>query len=360
MIKKIYMIAGEPSGDFLGSDIIKSIREKSKNIELKIVGGKLMESSGFKSLFDIKEISVGGITEIIPHIFKIKRLIKKTADDIIKNNPDVVLTIDSPGFCFRVTKIIRKLAPHIKLVHLVAPSVWAWRPKRAKKLSKSYDKLLTLFDFEPPYFTKYGLDTEFVGHQAAINFEPTDEPKDDILLIMPGSRTQEIKSLLPIFVEAAIAMKQKRIVIPTLPHLVELIKSMIPNHFEIITNEEEKKAMYQQAKLAIVASGTATLQLALSGCPMVVCYKLSNLTYRIVKTLVKTKFISLVNIILDSNIVPELIQDDCNSEKISEIVRSLDYELQLHNFAQLKNKLLNNNISPADNVAEILLLTDRV
>ena len=355
MIKKIYMIAGEPSGDFLGSDIIESIKKKSTNIELKIVGGRLMESYGFQSLFNIKEISVGGIIEVIPHIFKIKKLIKKTVQDILMFNPDIILTIDSPGFCFRVSKTIKKLEPHIKLVHLVAPSVWAWRPKRAKKISNLYDKLLTLFEFEPPYFTKYGLDTEFVGHQAAINFEPTDKLKDDILLIMPGSRTQEIKSLLPIFVEASKSMRQKKIVIPTLPHLVELIKSIAPNNFEIITDENEKKSLYKNSKLAIVASGTATLQLALSGCPMIVCYKLSNFTFKIVKMLIKTRFISLVNIISNKEIVPELIQNDCNSKKIEEIAKNLNPELQLQNFVHLKNKLLNNNISPSDRIAEIII-----
>ena len=355
-MKKLYVIAGEPSGDFLGAGIISELM-KIENLQIFGIGGKLMENAGLQSLFDIKEISVGGIFEVIPHIFKIKRLIEKTLDDVINKNPDILLTIDSPGFCFRIARIVKKRNPKIKLVHLVAPSVWAWRPNRAKKLARLYDHLLTLFDFEPPYFTKYGLPTTFVGHSAIEYFKESAMEKENLLLILPGSRDQEIKSLLPIFLEASRHLNFERIVIPTLPHLESLIRSIVGNDsvIEIVSEEIKKNQLFQRAKCAIVASGTATLQLALSGCPMVVCYKLASLSYHIMKLMVKVPYISLVNLILNKKVVPELIQNDCDSEKISKAINSLDFEKQREDFRNLRKKLQPENLNPTAKISKILI-----
>ena len=348
----IFIIAGEPSGDFLGASVVRILKEK--NIEISGVGGKLMENAGMRSLFDIKEISVGGIVEIIPHILKIKKLIKKTADEILKCKPKVVLTIDSPGFCFRVAKIVRRKNPNIKIVHLVAPSVWAWRPKRAKHIAKLYDHLLTLFDFEPGYFEKEGLKTTFVGHPAIETFSFSDNDKDDTLLLMPGSRVQEIKSLLPIFVNVSKKLGVKNIVIPTLPHLLPLINSLAPG-IKTETDENKKREIYRTSKLAIIASGTASLQLALCGCPMVVCYKISNISYKIIKKLIKIRYISLVNIIFDKPIIPELIQDECNVDSIIKSIRSVDNKKQLGYFKDLHMRLQNGMNKPSEKIVEILL-----
>jgi lipid-A-disaccharide synthase len=356
-MKKIYIIAGEASGDFLGAGVIRELKKNLKDIEIIGVGGPLMDAEGLKkSLFDIKEISVGGLFEIIPHILKIKRLINKTVEDILETKPEVLLTIDSPGFSFRVTKMLRKQKTNIKMVHLVAPSVWAWRKGRAKKISKLYDELLTLFDFEPKYFIKHGLKATFVGHAAIEKFDETEKQREDILLLMPGSRVQEIKSLLPIFVEASKTMSFSRIVIPTLKHLEPLINTIVgQKKIEIISEENEKIKLYQTAKLAIVASGTATLELALTGCPMIVCYKLSNITYKILKMLVKVKYISLVNIILNKAVVPELIQSDCNSHKILETFNNLDRKVQMSSFKQIRRRLISKDrIFPSEKVANIL------
>ncbi|MDO4975043.1 MAG: lipid-A-disaccharide synthase, partial [Alphaproteobacteria bacterium] len=222
-MKKIYIIAGEPSGDFLGACVLQEL-QKYSDFEIFGVGGNLMKTKGLKSLFDIKEISVGGLVEVIPHIFHIKTLINKTVNDIIAKNPDVLFTIDSPGFCFRVAKLVRKKNPNIKLIHLVAPSVWAWRQGRAKGISKLYDHLLTLFDFEPKYFTKFGLKTTFVGHPAIEYFEENDYSKEDTLLLLPGSRKQEIESLLPIFLNVSEKLSFEKIIIPTLPSLLPILK----------------------------------------------------------------------------------------------------------------------------------------
>lgn len=354
-MKRLYIIAGEPSGDFLGAGVLRELKKDSK-LEINGVGGGLMESAGLKSLFDIKGISVGGLWEVLPHIFKIKKIINDTVDDILKTNPDILFTIDSPGFCLRVAKLIKKKNPKIKLVHLVAPSVWAWRSKRAAKLAKLYDHLLTLFDFEPKYFTKHGLDTTFVGHPAIEMFEESPEIKSDDVLILPGSRTQEIKSLLPIFVESLKNVNAKRFVIPTLPHLEPAIRSLTKDlKIDIVSDETEKINLYKSAKFAIVASGTATLQLALSGCPMIVCYRLSKITYKIVKSLVKVKYISLVNIILNKTVVPELIQDECNSKSIANAVKLLDSLHQIEEFRNLRSRLKPIDSNPSKKIAETIL-----
>ena len=353
-MKRIYIIAGEPSGELLGAGIIEKLRQAG--IEIFGVGGDLMQTQGLHSLFNINEISVGGIFEVIPHLIRIRQLIKNTVEDIIEKQPEVLLTIDSPGFCFRVAKIVKKLNPKINIVHLVAPSVWAWRSNRAKRMVKFCDHLLTLFEFEPPFFTKYGLKATFVGHPSIEIFtESGNKKKTNTLLILPGSRSQEIKSLLPIFLKSSEMLNFKNIVIPTLPHLESLVRSIIGDRkIEITANENKKLELFKSAKCAIVASGTATLQLALSGCPMVVCYRLSPLSYRIVKSLIKVKFISLVNLISNHSIVPELIQSDCNPEKIAQAIKNLNFKEQTNSFRGLRSKLRAGSQNPTDAIAIIL------
>ncbi len=354
-MKKLYVIAGEPSGDYLGAKVISQINSLSE-VKISGVGGELMRQSGLDSLIDIQQISIGGILEIVPQLFKIKRLINHVVADILQTNPDVLLTIDSPGFCFRIATLVRKRNPNIKLVHLVAPSVWAWRKKRAKKLAKLYDQLLTLFDFEPPYFQKYGLKTTFVGHVAIEEFEGNDATKQDALLILPGSRKQEIQMLLPIFMQSLKYFNFERIVIPTLPHLEKLIKESVKGtNIEIISDEKQKIELFRRAKCAIVASGTATLQLALSGCPMVCCYRLSAPSYHIIKSMIKVKYISLVNIILNSPVIPELIQNECNATSIAKAIKTLDCKAQIACFRHIRQHLLSGAVAPSRKIAEIIL-----
>lgn len=349
-MKKIYIIAGEPSGDMLGAEIVARLKQIN-GLEIIGIGGELMKNAGITSLIDIKEISVGGLFEVLRHIKRINNLINHTVEDILRRKPDLLFTIDSPGFCFRVAKLVRKKDPHIKLVHFVAPSVWAWRPRRAKNISKIYDHLLTLFDFEPKYFEKYGLATTFVGHPAIEQYNFGADERKDLLLLMPGSRAQEIKTLLPIFIESLKYLNFQTVVIPTISSLKPLVEKFVGGReIKIISDEEQKKALFQEARCAVVASGTATLQLALSGCPMVVCYKLNSLSFHIIKFLAKVKFISLVNIIMNRSIVPELIQLDCTPKTIADIINSLNYSNQIKSFKLLKNKLQNGVYKPLDNI----------
>ncbi|MDR0744433.1 MAG: lipid-A-disaccharide synthase, partial [Holosporales bacterium] len=339
---KIYIIAGESSGDFLGAEILKKL--KKMNCTISIIGGELMEMQCGASLFDISEISVGGITEIIPHIYRIKQLINKAIQDILSKDIDVLLTIDSPDFNFRIAKAVKKHNKKIRLIHLVAPTVWAWREKRAKKIASIYHQLLTLFDFEPAYFEKYGLKTTFVGHPFAQCFHKTSCKKEELILLLPGSRSQEIKTLLPIFLKA-IQNRAEQIIIPTLPSQQNLVRSIIGERkILIVSSEEQKNELFRVAKFAIVASGTATLQLALSHCPMIVCYKLSNITYLILKKLVHLKHISLVNILLNRNAVPELIQNDCTPSNISACITSTCFAKQLSAFDELPKHITNQDV----------------
>ncbi|MDR0695752.1 MAG: lipid-A-disaccharide synthase [Holosporales bacterium] len=371
---KLYIIAGEASGDLLGSSVMRALRSKmakkeavvqKQELEIVGIGGALMRECGLKSLFEIWELAVGGITEAIPHIFKIRQLIKKTAQDIINKAPDIVLTIDSPEFCFRVVKLVRQSRRDIRLIHLVAPSVWAWRPWRARQVAKIYDHLLTLFEFEPPYFNKYGLKTTFVGHPIVESCCEIHGVKDDVLLLMPGSRRQEVKQLLVKFIRAAsqigIKIGIKRVVVPTLPHIESYVRryiESIPSEIKIetITNNADKEKLYKTAKLAIVAGGTATLQLTLFGCPMIVCYRLSWLSYAIIRPMVRVRYISLVNIIANQSIVPELVQRDCSVDNIIKTAADLDYQQQLRDFDEFSQRLRPGPIElPSEKIASIIL-----
>lgn len=362
---KVYIIAGEASGDLLGASAMQAINRSGRPHEIVGVGGDFMRQCGLKSFFEIWQLSVGGITEAIPHIFKIKDLIKKTAQNIIDEAPDVVLTIDSPEFCFRVVKLVRQINKDIRMIHLVAPTVWAWRPWRARQVAKLYDHLLTLFEFEPPYFTKCGLKTTYVGHPIVESWGEIQEAKDDVLLLMPGSRRQEIKQLLGRLLKAAPQIGIKRVVVPTLQHVERYVRNCIESvpktaisglQIEVITDNAEKERLYRTAQLAVVAAGTATLQLAISGCPMIVCYRLSWLSYAIIRPLVSIKHIALVNIIAGRVIVPELVQGICSSDTIAKAAAGLDYNQQLRDFKEFAQKLRPNpDESPSKKIANIIL-----
>jgi len=371
-MKKIYFIAGEASGDFVGGRIIGNLKN-NKELEIIGVGGKNMQDAGMaKSLFPISEINLMGFFEVIPHIFKIKKLISKTIEDIINKKPDLLITIDSPGFTFRVAKQVRKLLPKLKMIHVVAPSVWAYKEGRATKYARIYDCLFALLPFEPPYFTKVGLDCRYIGHpimeqkfysdKAALREEfkiqhtlensrqegLQDEPIKDtkileqkqdlqnllvdndikILCVTLGSRKGEILRHLPIF-------------IPSIEKVYEDYKSLLviftlanPDHEVIIKPFLEKVRFnyllscdrlknYAVSDLALAKSGTNTLEIATSGTPMVVAYKVNIFSFLIIRALIKIKYVTLINIIAGREIIPEFIQFDCNAFLISSKLKEL-------------------------------------
>lgn len=338
MTKRIFIIAGEASGDFLGAQLLQSLRNLHPACEIAGIGGQQMQAQGLSSLFPMADISLYGLFELIPHLFKVLKRIKQTKEALLAFKPDVLVTIDSPGFCFRIAKYAKQLG--IPVVHYVAPSVWAWRTGRAKKLAKkvAVDHLLCLLPFEPPYFTCHGLPATFVGHPVTEIELPSDawfresigiSREATLVCLLPGSRKSELRNLLKIFLEAVEKLPLNRrieVILPTLPHLLPLIEPIIKNAripIKIVTSLQQKWQAFMQSSIALAASGTVSLELAYAGVPQVIAYKVSTLTYWIAKCLIKTKYVSLVNILSKQMIVPEYLQNQCNAEFLSKQLESM-------------------------------------
>ncbi|CAO5682634.1 MAG: Lipid-A-disaccharide synthase [Holosporales bacterium] len=367
----VYMIAGESSGDYLGACLIESFKKKQNKIVFSGIGGPLMEKEGIYSLFATSELSVMGFVELIPHFLHILKRIDQTVEDILKKKPDVVITIDSSGFCHRVIKKLKKRIRQeslddIPCIHYVAPQVWAWRPKRAKKLPHFLDALLCLLPFEPPYFTKHGLLTHFVGHPLTQNLDNIKKHHDDQvlkILILPGSRKSEVLSLLPIFLDVLLKIekenpfKQKvEYYLPTLPHLEELVKSILtPYSFTVHTTIDYslKEEWFNKANFAIAASGTVSLELSKHLVPHLIAYKMNPFTAFLVKRLIKVPYASLVNILMEKEVVPECLMQNCTAEYIYKKLQTLT-----HSGKEDMQKALNllkcpdQKISPSDYAVE--------
>ncbi|MBL0317891.1 MAG: lipid-A-disaccharide synthase [Alphaproteobacteria bacterium] len=333
----IYLIAGEASGDILGAKLMKALKVHQPDLVFSGIGGANMQEQGLKSLFPMKELSVMGLIEIIPKIFHFKKLIKETMADIKSKKPDLVITIDSPGFNKRVA---RGLQPRtIPLVHYVAPSVWAYRPGRAKTMAQLYDLLLALLPFEPAYFLPHGLRTVWVGHPVV------EDPRGDglafrkkhgiamhvpVLGVFVGSRLGEVQRLLPIYKEALALVKAKipefHVLVVTMPHLVATLEPSLTSldlPMTLITDSHERMNAMAACSAALTKSGTVTVELARQQIPMVVAYKMNPLTAMIARWMLSIKYASLVNIILDRLVIPECIQDDCTPERLSHQVITL-------------------------------------
>lgn len=345
---KVFIIAGEPSGDKLGGNLMEGlIALTNGQVEFCGVGGEMMQAAGLKSLFDMSDLTVMGLFEVIPSIPKIKKRISQTAKAAISMRPDVFLTIDSPDFCLRVGKELRKVFPDQFAVHYVAPSVWAWRPERANKMAKTVDHVLALLPFEPAYMERAGMSCDFVGHPAAHEETPsTDQisavleefglnPKDQIITVLPGSRRSEIKRLLPIYKDAIALILNDcpdiKFILPAARTILADVKNHLtssdlpihvldPTGFDPIEAEHRKRACYAASSVALATSGTIALDLAKQRCPMVVAYKASWLTERAVKKLAQIDRANLINIVTDSYVVPELLFEKCTASAAAKAV----------------------------------------
>lgn len=331
----IFIIAGEASGDSLGANLMRALKQKHPDAVFNGVGGAKMQAEGLQSLFPMEDLSVMGIAEVLPRVFKILGRIRQTARAIKNSRPDAVVTIDSPDFCFRVIKKLKKRVKDIPCIHYVAPSVWAWRPGRAEKVSKFLDHLLTLLPFEPPYFEKHGLGATFVGHPVVERQENRGDgdrfrrmhglkPDQPVLCMLPGSRMSELTRLLDKFSETAdIVLRNKHqavIVIPTLPHLKATIdKFFIGKGINpiLVYTESEKFDAFAASTIAIAASGTVSLELAMTDTPHIIAYKLSPASAFLAKHLIKIPYVNLINILLKRQVVPELLLEDCEPSKMS-------------------------------------------
>ena len=374
---KIYLIAGEPSGDLLGSRLMRAMRRKDKNIEFYGVGGDTMETEGLKSLYDISDLAVMGLTEVIPSIPKILKHIKETIADIQKVKPDVVVTIDSWSFSSRIHKALRKLKLGIPQVHYVAPQVWAWKKKRARTMYKYIDCLLTLFPYEPKYFTPYKLDARFVGHPvieseaiaadgSAFRKKFNISENKKIITILPGSRKNEVSRLLPVFMEAAQELhnadKDFYFVLPTVKTVANMVKQELQKYnlpVLVVEIQQDRYGAFRASSAAIDASGTVALELAICDIPHIIAYKVAPLTAFLAKKFLHIQFVNLSNILLGREIIPELLQERCVKGNlrnyILELLRQEDlYHRQMEGFAKVRKILGQGEQTPSQNAAEII------
>lgn len=333
---KIVVITGEESGDQLGASLLIAL-EKIYDQKLDVfgIGGKALEERGLKKFYDISEINVMGIVEVVPKIFHIKKIINNTVDKILEINPDIVLTIDSPDFTLRIAKKLKKKNNNLKIVHFVAPSVWIWRSGRIKTVKESVDHLLTILPFEKEIFEKENIDTSFVGHPITEidiqNYSGTDlseisnDIKKEIMLVLPGSRKKEVEKLLPIYLETIRQSKWKDrfdVVIPATENMHDLISDISNKRFSdiktvILSDEEQKFKSFYLADYAITTSGTAALELSYFGVAYVSGYKFNILTYFLMIMLIKMKMGNLINIIINKMLIPELLQSECTPQNIN-------------------------------------------
>ncbi len=339
-MKKIFILTGEPSGDKLASTVIAKLKQNHSDIEYLSVGGSNLNALGIKSIYELKDITYIGFTSVLFNIFKIKKKINDTVDKIIKFKPDILFSVDSPDFTLRVAKKVKKINPKIKTIHYVAPQVWAWREGRVKNFKKFLDHILLLFNFEKKYFDRENINNTFVGHPL---LEKNIKSKTDlsnltpnnkkIISIFAGSRSSETEILLPILIDFIKLMNNKFNDYLFIFHATDENKNYIKdniklaslNNAQVIFDENIKSQILSNSVFAVSKSGTVSLEICNAKIPSIIIYKMNFLNYIIVKLLVKTKYANIINIINNKEVIPELIQNECNS---NEIFKSVIYFLK--------------------------------
>lgn len=377
----VYLIAGEPSGDLLGGRLMAALKAHSGGaIRFAGIGGPYMQEQGLQSLFPMTELTVMGLTEVLPRIPRILRRVRETLDDIGQRQPAALITIDSWGFTGRVQKGCQRKYGDLPRIHYVAPMVWAWKPKRAAELAGVLDLLMTLLPFEPPYFEKEGLRTIHVGHPviecgagqgdgAAFRQRHHLAADDKVLAVLPGSRHSETSKLLPVFTAVLerlrVSQPHLRVVVPTLPHLAAEIRqaaSSWPFSPLILDDPAEKYDAFAAADCALAASGTVALELAMAGLPTVIAYRLSALTAFVARRFFgfKIKWATLINMMLDRPVMPEFLQEDCKAAKIAPMLEwvltdAADRGHRRRDMAEAMVKLGLGGPSPGDRAAQVVL-----
>ena len=372
-MKKIFVLTGEPSGDKLASTVISKLKIKRSDIEYSCVGGTHLNSLGIKSIYDLKEVTYIGFTSVLLNIFKIKKKINETVDKIIEFKPDILFSVDSPDFTLRVAEKVKKINPNIKTIHYVAPQVWVWRESRVKKFKKFLDHILLLFNFEKKYFDKENINNTFVGHPL---LEKSVKSKTDLSNLIPkdkkiisiyaGSRLSETSILLPILVDFIKLMNDKFNDYLFVFHATEENKSYINDNIKItnldniqvISDENIKLQILSNSAFAVSKSGTVSLEICNAKIPSIIIYKMNFLNFMIVKLLVKIKYANIINIINNKEIIPELIQNECNPK---EIFKSVVYFLknpalmdkQINDFSNTLDEI-RSKTSSADEASSVL------
>ena len=338
-MKKIFIVTGEPSGDKLATTVISKLKKINHNIEFSCVGGAHLSSLGIQSIFELKEITYLGFTSVLFNIFKIRNRINKTVDEIIKFNPDILFTVDSPDFTLRVAEKVKKINSNIKTVHYVAPQVWIWREGRVKKFKRFVDHMLLLFNFEKKYFDKENIPNTFVGHplleldnKSKIDLSSLINKDKKIISIFAGSRKSETNVLLPILCDFIKLMNKKIDDYTFIFHatdenkelIVNFIKKDSLNNTQVISDENIKSQILSNSVFAVAKSGTVSLEICNANIPSIIIYKINMINYWIMKFLVKVKFANIINIINNKEVIPELLQGECNAK---EIFNSVNYLL---------------------------------
>jgi len=337
---KYFLIAGEPSGDLLGMSLIQGLRQLDPQAAVMGIGGSGMARQGLGSLFPMDELSLMGIWEVLPKYRHLKRRIAQTAQAVIDAAPDVLIGIDSPDFCLRVARLVRTRRPDLRTVHYVAPSVWAWRPGRAQKMAQVIDHVLAILPFEPPLMQAAGMTCDFVGHPVAtadvasadqgVLFRNAHGIAADapVVLCLPGSRRSEVARLGARFDEALMRLRDRvpeiRVVLPTVPGVSGMVREMThrwPTAPIVIEEEDEKRAGFAAADLALAASGTVSLELAANRIPMVIGYDMAPLSRLIVGMLLRTDTVTLVNLVSDTRAVPEFLGRNCQPGPLAQALQ---------------------------------------
>jgi lipid-A-disaccharide synthase len=356
-MKKIFILTGEASGDKLASKAVISLKKINPNIEYLSVGGENLKKIGIKSIYDLKKVTYLGFTSVFLNIFKIKKKIDETVKAIEDFNPDILFTVDSPDFTLRVAERVKKSNPKIKTVHYVAPQVWVWREGRVKKIKKFIDHILLLFNFEKPYFDKENISNEFVGHsllennpESAIDINQIVKNKA-LISLFAGSRKSELEVLTPILLNFIKLMNEKfndlTYVFHSTKEYSDLIQNYITknnlNNCEVISDNKIKSHVLKKSVFAITKSGTVSLEICNAKIPSIIIYKMGLINFLLIKILVKTKYANILNIAAKEEIIPELIQSNCNPKKIFEYVSDfLDNPQKIKTQVEKTQKILDN------------------
>jgi lipid-A-disaccharide synthase len=333
---KLFLVAGEPSGDRLGAALIQGLKQLVPGVTFAGLGGPAMAAEGLKSLFPIDEIAVMGLVEVLPRYAALKARIRQSAQAALAAAPAALITIDSPDFCLRVARIVRAARPDLRTIHYVAPSVWAWRPGRAARMAKVIDHVLALLPFEPPHMTAAGMTCDFVGHPVVTELRATPQEANafhgtgPLILALPGSRRGEVARIAPVIGTTLALLRPKfsnlRVALPTVPGVLAPVRELVrdwPLRPEIITDPARKRAAFAAADVALAASGTVSLELAANACPMVIAYDMHPLTMWLMRRMARVDTVTLVNLVSETRAVPEFLGPDCRAARIAPAVARL-------------------------------------
>ncbi len=366
---KFYIIAGEASGDLHASNLVAEIKKKDKKAEFRGFGGDLMKAQGVELVKHYRTMAYMGFVEVAVNLRKVLGNIAQCKKDILEYQPDVVVLVDYPGFNLRIADFAHKKG--FKVYYYISPQVWAWKRRRVQKIKKSVDKMLVILPFEEEFYKRYGVDVTFVGNPLLDELAKVGTgnrsiflrrnslgERREIIAMLPGSRRQEVKRTLPVMLKAASHFPDYQFVIAGVSSLDKSLYKDIMGNSDVFFVENQTYDLLLNSSAALVTSGTATLETALLSVPEVVCYKATNFSYRLAKWMIKVKFISLVNLIMDREVVKELIQGDLNEDNL---VKELDQLLHngkrqrqlLEDYEELKDKL--GNVGASEKAAELIV-----